>query len=127
MGRPSVPARLSQGENGGPAVFQGVIGRNLRAGWKIVGKIGPHFLGNRVETVILRANWTRTAVAAALRVTPRTLYNWEREGKIPPPERDERGWRRYTEAHVEELRRLLGAPEPASPREEYRMEAERAQ
>jgi molybdopterin-binding protein len=66
--------------------------------------------------------WTRTRVAAALHVTPRTLYNWEREGKIPVPERDARGWRRYTPEQVAELRRRLGAAEPAARREEYRME-----
>jgi molybdopterin-binding protein len=67
--------------------------------------------------------WTRTEVAAALHVTPRTLYNWEREGKIPPPERDWRGWRRYTGEQVALLRRLIGSTVPAAPPErEHRME-----
>jgi molybdopterin-binding protein len=72
---------------------------------------------------MLRTGWTRTEVAAALHVTPRTLYNWEREGKISPPERDVRGWRRYTEEQVAALRRMLGAEVlPALPGREHRME-----
>lgn len=55
-----------------------------------------------------RTGWTRTQVAAELKITPRTLYNWEREGKIPPPERDLRGWRRYSPEQVAALRRMLG-------------------
>jgi molybdopterin-binding protein len=71
----------------------------------------------------LRTGWTRTEVAAALEVTPRTLYNWEREGKIPAPERDWRGWRRYTEAQVAGLRQMLGSVAAALPPEkEHRME-----
>jgi molybdopterin-binding protein len=55
-------------------------------------------------------------------LTPRTLYNWEREGRIPPPERDARGWRRYTAAQVEELRQRFGAARPAPSQAEHRME-----
>jgi molybdopterin-binding protein len=66
------------------------------------------------EQRMLATGWTRTEVAAALRVTPRTLYNWEREGKIPAPERDRRGWRRYTGEQVAALRRLLGDAAPES-------------
>jgi len=72
---------------------------------------------------MLEGGWTRTEVAAALHVTPRTLYNWEREGKIPAPERDWRGWRRYTEEQVTRLRQLLGVTwPPAMPQREHRME-----
>src|SRR5438876_8719977 len=71
---------------------------------------------------MLRGGWTRTEVAAALHVTPRTLYNWEREGKISPPDRDWRGWRRYTGEQVAALRRLLGEGPPVPPEKEYRME-----
>src|SRR5437773_11686917 len=72
---------------------------------------------------MLRTGWTRTEVAAALHVTPRTLYNWEREGKISPPERDMRGWRRYSEEQVSALRRMLGAVAlPTLPEKEHRME-----
>jgi molybdopterin-binding protein len=49
--------------------------------------------------------------------------NWEKEGKIPPPERDLRGWRRYTHEQVAALRRMLGeAPPAAATHEEHRME-----
>jgi molybdopterin-binding protein len=75
-----------------------------------------------METSMQQSSWTRTAVAAALHVTPRTLYNWERDGKIPPPVRDARGWRRYTAAQVEELRERIGAARTALPHEEHRME-----
>jgi molybdopterin-binding protein len=70
---------------------------------------------------MLRTGWTRTEVAAALHVTPRTLYNWEREGRISAPERDRRGWRRYSEEQVDGLRQMLGIVTP-SPRREQRME-----
>ena len=46
---------------------------------------------------------TRAQVAERLGVTSKTLYTWEKEGKIEPPERDWRGWRAYTEAQVEAL------------------------
>lgn len=42
-----------------------------------------------------------------LHVTPKTLYSWERAGKIPPPERDWRGWRWYTDAHLAAIRRHM--------------------
>lgn len=72
---------------------------------------------------MIQTGWTRTAVAAALHVTPRTLYNWEREGKVPAPARDARGWRRYTDAQVHEMRRRLGVDGvPASAGQEGRME-----
>ena len=72
---------------------------------------------------MLQSGWTRTEVAAALHITPRTLYNWEREGKVPVPERDRRGWRRYTEEQVARLRQSLGIPPPTTVSgREYRME-----
>ena len=51
--------------------------------------------------------WTRAQVAERLGVTSKTLYTWEKEGKIESPERDWRGWRVYTEAQVEALSRKL--------------------
>ena len=72
---------------------------------------------------MLRTGWTRTEVAEALHVTPRTLYNWEREGRIPVPERDRRGWRRYSEEQVAGLRQMLGLAAPeATGGKEHRME-----
>jgi molybdopterin-binding protein len=84
--------------------------------------VADYFPGKKMETIMQQASWTRTAVAAALRVTPRTLYNWEREGKIPSPERDARGWRRYTDAQVEELRQRFGLSPLEQQREGVLME-----
>lgn len=54
--------------------------------------------------------------AAALGVTPRTLISWEKAGKIPPPERDFRGWRLYDRKTIQEMRRrLLGGDESEQP------------
>jgi molybdopterin-binding protein len=58
---------------------------------------------------------TRTQVCQALGVSPKSLYLWEREGRIPRPGRDARGWRSYSPAQVEALRRHLGLPRPAPP------------
>jgi molybdopterin-binding protein len=84
---------------------------------------GTGLSGKNKERRMLRTGWTRTEVAAVLHVTPRTLYNWEREGKILAPERDRRGWRRYTGEQVAALRLLVGDAAPAElPGMEYRME-----
>ena len=57
---------------------------------------------------------TRTQVCQLLGVAPKSLYLWERSGKLPPPRRDRRGWRQYSEADIEKLRTFLGrVPEPA--------------
>jgi molybdopterin-binding protein len=56
---------------------------------------------------------TRTQVCQLLGVAPKSLYLWEREGKIEPPRRDHRGWRSYTEADVRALRAFLGEDKPA--------------
>src|SRR5687768_13631883 len=53
---------------------------------------------------------TRTQVCQALGVSAKSLYLWEREGRIPRPGRDARGWRSYSAAQVEALRRRLGRP-----------------
>ena len=51
---------------------------------------------------------TRTEVCQLLGVSPKTLYLWERARKIPKPQRDSRGWRRYGPREVAAIRRLLG-------------------
>jgi molybdopterin-binding protein len=51
---------------------------------------------------------TRTQVCQLLGVAPKSLYLWERAGKISPPRRDRRGWRRYSDADVKALRTFLG-------------------
>jgi molybdopterin-binding protein len=58
----------------------------------------------------------RSEAAAALGVTSKTLYMWERSGKIPPPERDWRGWRWYTQREIGRIRQeLLGDQESEKP------------
>lgn len=56
---------------------------------------------------------TRTEVCQLLGVAPKSLYLWERAGKVAVPTRDRRGWRRYTEADVRALREFLGTERPA--------------
>ena len=53
---------------------------------------------------------TRTQVCQALGISPKTLYLWERHGRIPAPRRTARGWRAYSEKDVARLRALLGRP-----------------
>lgn len=53
---------------------------------------------------------TRTQVCQTLGVSPKTLYLWERAGKIPAPSRDRRGWRVYSPEEVEAIRRALSLP-----------------
>jgi molybdopterin-binding protein len=51
---------------------------------------------------------TRAQVAQTLQVTPKTLAAWEKQGRIPSPARDWRGWRIYDEAAIAGIRRELG-------------------
>lgn len=51
---------------------------------------------------------TRTQVCQLLGVAPKSLYLWERDGKIARPRRDRRGWRSYSDADLKALRRFLG-------------------
>jgi molybdopterin-binding protein len=46
-------------------------------------------------------------VAALCHIAPKTLYNWEKLGKIAAPSRDARGWRWYTEEHLQAIRAML--------------------
>lgn len=49
-------------------------------------------------------------VAHSLGRVPHTVRVWEREGRLPEhlrPERDERGWRYWTEEQVEGIRQWL--------------------
>lgn len=55
---------------------------------------------------------TRTQVCQLLGVSPKSLYLWERAGRIAPPRRDRRGWRTYGPREVASLRRALGRPAP---------------
>lgn len=61
---------------------------------------------------------TRTQVCLALGVSPKTLYLWEQQGRVPPPRRNARGWRTYSDRDVARLRAALGRPaqrEPSAP------------
>jgi molybdate transport system regulatory protein len=58
---------------------------------------------------MMTSKLTRSQVAQMLGVTTKTLYTWEKEGRVEAPERDWRGWRWYSASQVEALRRLTGA------------------
>jgi DNA-binding transcriptional MerR regulator len=41
-----------------------------------------------------------------------TILRWEREGKIPHPQKDSRGWRFYTEADLQIILSFLKKSNP---------------
>jgi len=41
-----------------------------------------------------------------------TILRWEREGKIPPAQKDSRGWRFYTQGDIERMRNLIAKSNP---------------
>lgn len=41
-----------------------------------------------------------------------TILRWEREGKIPPAQKDSRGWRFYTQEDIEKMRNLIAKNNP---------------
>jgi molybdopterin-binding protein len=51
---------------------------------------------------------TRPAVRRLLGVSEKSLYAWEKAGRIPRPARDHRGWRSYSPQDVDAIRRVLG-------------------
>lgn len=51
---------------------------------------------------------TSTQVSQLLAISTKTLYLWERSGKIPKSGRDRRGWRVYTPKQVDVIRRYAG-------------------
>jgi molybdopterin-binding protein len=55
---------------------------------------------------------SRTQVCDLLGISPKSLYLWERDGRIPAPRRNARGWRSYSTAHVNAIRKLLRRPPP---------------
>jgi molybdate transport system regulatory protein len=59
---------------------------------------------------------TRTQVCQLLGVAAKSLYLWERDGLVPAPRRDRRGWRHYSEADVRALRAFLGVGKDAAAR-----------
>lgn len=56
---------------------------------------------------------TSTEVCDLLDISPKTLYLWERAGKVPKATRDRRGWRRYSAKQIEAIRRFA-RPLPAT-------------
>lgn len=42
-----------------------------------------------------------------------TILRWEREGKIPHPQKDSRGWRYYTEADLQVILQFLKKSNPS--------------
>jgi len=59
---------------------------------------------------------TSTQVCQLLDISPKTLYVWERLGKIPKSERDRRGWRVFSTQQVEAIRRYARPAAPADSR-----------
>lgn len=58
-----------------------------------------------------RKRFLSQEVAGILGVTRRTLYNWEKAGKIPRTKRDNMSnYRIYTEADIKKLKKLTGRP-----------------
>jgi molybdopterin-binding protein len=55
---------------------------------------------------------TRRQVCQSLGVSEKTLYSWEKSGRVRPPARDHRGWRRYGRSDLERIRRVLGRNAP---------------
>jgi molybdopterin-binding protein len=52
-------------------------------------------------------DFTLEIAAQMLGVSRATLRTWEKEGRIPPARRDNRGWRRYTLEDIEAIRRQV--------------------
>jgi len=49
-----------------------------------------------------------TEVAAILGISKKTLYNWEKQKKLPfTPERDVRNWRKYTSKQLRWLKQNI--------------------
>jgi molybdate transport system regulatory protein len=58
---------------------------------------------------------TSTQVCQLLEISTKTLYVWERDGKIPQSRRDRRGWRVFSPKAVEAIRRVAGPGRAESP------------
>lgn len=70
---------------------------------------------------------TRTEVCDLLGVSPKSLYLWERDGRIPTPRRDRRNWRAYSPKDIAAIRRFLGVePTGKSPAPSRKQQAQRA-
>ncbi|MGQ0721810.1 MAG: TOBE domain-containing protein [Candidatus Eiseniibacteriota bacterium] len=59
---------------------------------------------------------TSTEICDLLGISSKTLYHWERSGKIPSPGRNRRGWRVFTPKQVQEIRRYAEPARKTAPR-----------
>ena len=65
---------------------------------------------------------TSTQVCELLEISAKTLYQWERAGKIPQPGRDRRGWRTFSPKQVDAIRRYAAPRGEAETRPAARTE-----
>lgn len=65
---------------------------------------------------------TSTQVCDLLEISTKTLYLWERHGKIPRSSRDRRGWRVFSPKQVDAIRRFAGPGDGAEARSSSRVE-----
>lgn len=70
---------------------------------------------------------TSSEVCRLLEISPKTLYEWERAGKIPRASRDRRGWRTYSTRQFEAVRQHARPVEPAPKRAGRRVESDELQ
>lgn len=59
---------------------------------------------------------TSTQVCELLEISTKTLYLWERSGKIPRSKRNRRGWRYFSPRQVEAIRKYAGWAQPVETR-----------
>lgn len=59
--------------------------------------------------------YTCSEAAGLLGISRNTLLRWFREGRIGAVSRDRRGWRSFTEADLDRIRRELGSPASTPP------------
>jgi molybdopterin-binding protein len=64
-----------------------------------------------VKETSMPRHLTSTQVCQLLGISMKTLYLWERSGKIPTSERDRRGWRFFSPKQVEAIRTYAGPTE----------------
>lgn len=62
----------------------------------------------------MRQSFTTAEVAAMAGVHRDTLLRWLREGAVPPPRRDRRGWRVFTAREATAIRNFAQGREPAA-------------
>jgi len=58
-----------------------------------------------------RIHYLINDVARILKVTKRSIYNWENAGKIPKVKRDKMSnYRLYTEEDIKKIKKITGRP-----------------